>query len=129
RAVAPTRASVLLEGEPGSGRRLVARILHRASPRRDERFVWADCSAPGEGTLESDLFGWERGTVGAAVVRPGRFELADGGTLFLGEVGAAPPAVQVRLLRAAQERVFERVGGTHTLHADVRLIASTSRDL
>jgi len=129
RTVAATRANVLIEGEPGSGRRLVARILHHASPRRDERFVWADCSAPGEGALEADLFGWERGTTGAGVTRPGRFELADGGTLFLGDVGAAPPAVQVRLLRALQTHAFERVGGAHTRHADVRLIASTSRDL
>jgi DNA-binding NtrC family response regulator len=127
--VAPTRASVLLEGEPGTGKRLVAQMIHRNSPRRDERFVWANCAVVGENLIEGDLFGWERGATGAGAVWPGRLELADGGTLLLDEVGAAPAGVQARLLRAIQERAFERVGGTQTLHADVRLIASTSRDL
>jgi DNA-binding NtrC family response regulator len=129
RTVAPTRAAVLLEGEPGTGKRLVAYLIHRNSPRRDERFVWADCAAPAAGLVEGDLVGWERGATGAGVVRPGRIELADGGTLFLHEVGAAPAGVQMRLLRAIQERRFERIGGTTTLRADVRVIASTSRNL
>ncbi len=129
RTVAPTRAAVLLEGEPGTGKRLVAHLIHRNSPRRDERFVWANCAAPAPGMVEGDLVGWERGAAGAGVVQPGRLELADGGTLFLDEVGAAPPRVQMRLLRAVQDRAFERVGGTDTRHADVRVIASTSRDL
>jgi two-component system, NtrC family, response regulator AtoC len=129
RTVARTRAAVLLEGEPGVGKRLVAQMIHRNSPRKDERFVWANCAAAGEGVLEGDLFGWERGATGVGVVRAGRIELADGGTLFLDEVGAAPAGVQMRLLHAIQERAFERVGGTHTLHADVRWIAATSRDL
>ena len=126
RAVASTRAAVLIEGEPGTGKRLVAQTIHRNGPRRDERFVWANCSAPAA-AVEGDLFGYEASAGVAA--RPGRFELADGGTLFLDEVGDAPPAVQVRLLRAVQERAFERVGGTRSRVADVRLIASTSRDL
>ena len=129
RTVAPTRAAVLLEGEPGVGKRLIAQLLHRNSPRKDERFVWANCAAAGEGVLEGDLFGWERGATGVGVVRAGRIELADGGTLFLDEAWAAPPGVQARLLHAIQEHAFERVGSAHTLHADVRVIASSSRDL
>jgi DNA-binding NtrC family response regulator len=128
RAVATTRASVLVEGEPGTGKRLVAQTIHRNSPRRDERFVWVSCAVPGE-VLEGELFGYERGTTGVGVVQPGRFELADGGTLFLGDVGQASSAVQARLLRAIQERSVERVGGDRTQHADVRWIASTSEDL
>ena len=127
RAVASTPAAVLIEGEPGSGKRLVAQTLHRNSPRRDERFVWANCAAPGAGVLESDLFGYERGA--ARGVQRGRFELADGGTLFLDDVDQAPPGVQVRLLRAIQDREFERVGGSRTLSADVRLVSATSKDL
>jgi two-component system, NtrC family, response regulator AtoC len=129
RTVAATRAAVLIEGEPGAGKRLVAQMIHRNSPRKDDRFVSVSCAAAGEGALEGDLFGWERGTTGAGVVRPGRIEIADGGTLFLDDVDATPPGVQLRLLRVVQERAYERVGGAHTLHADVRLIAATSRDL
>jgi len=127
RAVAPTRAAVLIEGERGTGKRLVAHTLHRLSPRKDERFVWANCAAPGEGVVEGDLFGHELGA--GNVVHRGRLELAEGGTLFLDDVGAAPAHVQIRLLRAIQERAFERVGGDRTLHADVRLVASTTVDL
>lgn len=129
RTVAPTRAAVLIEGEPGVGKRLVARMIHRFSLRKDARFVGIHCAIPGEGALEGELFGWERGTTGAGATRPGRIELAEGGTLFLDEVDAAPAGVQVRMLRAIQERAYERAGGAHTLHADVRLIAATSRDL
>ena len=127
RAVAPTRAAVLIAGERGTGKRLVAHTLHRLSPRKDERFVWANCAAPGEGVVEGDLFGHELGA--GNVVYRGRLELAEGGTLFLDDVGASPAHVQIRLLRAIQERAFERVGGDRTLHADVRLVASTTVDL
>ena len=127
--VAATRAAVLIEGEPGSGKRLVAQIIHGSSPRHDERFVWASCAPAGEGVLEGDLFGWERAAGGTGVVHPGWLELADGGSLFLDEVGSAPPGVQMRLLRAIQEHAFERVGGLKTLRADVRMLASSSRDL
>jgi DNA-binding NtrC family response regulator len=129
RAVAPTRANVLIEGEPGTGKRFVALSIHRNSPRREERFVWANCAVPGEGVVEADLFGDERAGSDPDSMRRGRLEMADGGTLFLDEVGEAPPGVQVRLLRLLQERSFERIGGAQTLHADVRLVASTSRDL
>jgi DNA-binding NtrC family response regulator len=129
RTVAPTRAPVVIEGEPGSGRHRLAQMIHHHSPRRGERFVWANCAAPGEGVVEGDLFGYARGAGGAGAVRRGRLELADGGTLYLDEIGDASPGVQLRLLRAIQERAFERVGGTETLHADARLVASTSRDL
>ncbi len=127
RAVAPTRAAVLVEGEPGTGRRLVAHAIHHHSPRRDERFVWASCATPGEGVVEADLFG--HAGADEADGRPGRFEMADRGTLFLDEVGDASPGVQLRLLRAVQERAVERVGGSRPHRADVRVIASTSRDL
>ena len=127
--VAPTRAAVLIEGEPGTGKRRVAQLIHRHSPRRDAPFVWANCAAAGEGVIEGELFGWERGAMGAGAVQPGHLELADGGTLFLDEVGAAPAGVQMRLLRAVLDHAYERIGGLHTLRADARMLASTSRDL
>jgi two-component system NtrC family response regulator len=130
RHVAPTRATVLIEGETGTGKRLVAQAIHQNSPRRSERFVWVHCGALTEGVIESELFGHGRGTLaGASAVRQGRLELADGGTLFLGEIGGLSPTVQIKLLRVLQDRSFERVGGTESLKTDVRLIASTSRDL
>jgi len=130
RSIASTRATVLLEGETGTGKGLVAQAIHRNSPRKDERFVWVNCGALAEGVIESELFGHERGAfTGATARRPGRFELADGGTLFLDEIGETPPSVQVKLLRVLQDRAFERVGGTETLSTDVRLIAATNRDL
>jgi DNA-binding NtrC family response regulator len=130
RHVASTRATVLIEGEPGTGKRLMAQAIHQNSPRRSERFVWVHCGALAEGVIESELFGHGRGThAGASAVRQGRFELADGGTLFLGEIGVLSPTVQIKLLRVLQDRSFERVGGGESLKADVRLIASTSRDL
>jgi len=130
RHVASTRATVLIEGETGTGKRLVAQAIHQNSPRRGERFVWVNCGALAEGVIESELFGHGRGIpAGASAVRQGRFELADDGTLFLGEIGGLSPTVQIKLLRVLQDRSFERVGGSESLKADVRLIASTSRDL
>jgi DNA-binding NtrC family response regulator len=130
RHVASTRATVLIEGEPGTGKRLVAQAIHQNSPRRGERFVWVNCSALAEGVIESELFGHGRGALAdAGAMRPGRLEVADGGTLFLGEIGGLSPTVQIKLLRVLQDRTFERVGGSEALKADVRLIASTSRDL
>jgi DNA-binding NtrC family response regulator len=137
RHVASTRATVLIEGETGTGKGLVAQAIHQNSPRRGERFVWVNCGALAESVIESELFGRgaraERGSGGASsgagAQRRGRFELADGGTLFLDEVGGLPPTVQVKLLRVLQDRSFERVGGSETLKVDVRLVAATHRDL
>ena len=130
RKVAPTNATVLVRGETGTGKELVARALHEASPRRAEAFVSVHCAALPETLLESELFGHERGAfTGAAQRKPGRIELAHKGTLFLDEIGDVPRAVQVKLLRVIQEREFERVGGTQTIRVDVRIIAATHRDL
>jgi DNA-binding NtrC family response regulator len=129
-AIAPTRATVLIEGETGTGKGVVAQAIHQNSPRKDERFVWVNLGALAEGVIESELFGHERGAfTGASAMRRGRFEIADGGTLLLDEIGEAPPAVQVKLLRVLQDRAFERVGGADTIKTDVRLIAATNRDL
>jgi len=128
--VAPTESTVLIEGESGTGKELVARALHRNSHRANKPFVAINCAAIPESLLESDLFGHERGAfTGAAVQKKGRLEVADGGVVFLDEIGELAPALQVKLLRVLQEREFERVGGTHTLKIDVRLIAATNRDL
>jgi DNA-binding NtrC family response regulator len=130
RAIASTRATVLIEGETGTGKGLVAQSIHQNSPRRGERFVWVNCGALAEGVIESELFGHERGAfTGASALRRGRFELADQGTLFLDEIGETTAAVQVKLLRVLQDRAFERVGGSETIKTDVRLIAATNRDL
>jgi two-component system, NtrC family, response regulator len=127
---APTKATVLLLGESGTGKELVAEAVHQESPRRDKPFIKVNCAALSETLLESELFGHERGSfTGAVGRREGRFELADGGTLFLDEIGDIPPSVQVKLLRALQQREFERVGGTQTLKVDVRVVAATNRDL
>ncbi len=128
--VAPTHSTVLLRGETGTGKELVAHAIHINSPREKKPFVRVNCAALAPGILESELFGHEKGAfTGAAVRRPGRFELADGGTLFLDECGDLPMEVQVKLLRVLQEREFERVGGTETLRVDVRVVSATHRDL
>jgi two-component system NtrC family response regulator len=127
---APTKATVLILGESGTGKELIAQALHEESPRRDKPFIKVSCAALTETLLESELFGHERGSfTGAVGRREGRFELADGGTLFLDEIGEIPLSTQVKLLRALQEREFERVGGTETIKVDVRMIAATNRDL
>ncbi|MFO0605062.1 MAG: sigma-54 dependent transcriptional regulator [Polyangiales bacterium] len=130
RRAAASQATVLLRGESGTGKEVAARALHAASPRRDGPFVKVQCAALPETLLEAELFGHEKGAFTGAVQRkPGRFELAQGGTLFLDEVGDISPAVQVKLLSVLQDRRFERVGGTQSLEADVRLVAATHRDL
>ncbi|MDZ4165011.1 MAG: sigma-54 dependent transcriptional regulator [Smithellaceae bacterium] len=128
--VAPTTATVLITGPSGTGKELIARVIHQHSPRRDKPFVAVNCAALAETILESELFGHEKGAfTGAAALRKGRFELADGGSLFLDEIGDLPPAVQVKLLRVLQERQFERVGGVRTISVDVRVITATNRNL
>ncbi|MDO3378904.1 sigma-54-dependent transcriptional regulator [Geoalkalibacter halelectricus] len=128
--VAPTDASVLILGESGTGKELVARSLHDNSPRNAQEFLAVNCAALTEHLVESELFGHEKGAfTSAAATKPGKFELADGGTLFLDEIGELPLALQPKLLRALQEKTFERVGGTRTLKADVRIVAATNRDL
>jgi transcriptional regulator with GAF, ATPase, and Fis domain len=128
--VAPTESTVLIEGESGTGKELAARALHRNGHRGNKPFVAINCAAIPETLLESDLFGHERGAfTGAAVQKKGRLEVADGGVVFLDEIGELAPALQVKLLRVLQEREFERVGGTHPIKIDIRLIAATNRDL
>jgi Nif-specific regulatory protein len=127
---AKTNATVLIRGETGVGKNLIARAVHEASPRRAGPFVVLNCGALSETLLESELFGHEKGAfTGALGQRKGRFELADGGTLFLDEIGEISPSFQAKLLRVLQEGEFERVGGTSTLSVDVRIIAATHRDL
>jgi transcriptional regulator with GAF, ATPase, and Fis domain len=128
--VAPSDMTVLIEGESGTGKELAARALHRNSPRASKPFVAINCAAIPETLLETDLFGHERGAfTGAVAQKKGRLEVADGGVVFLDEIGELAPALQVKLLRVLQEREFERVGGTHPIKIDVRLIAATNRDL
>jgi len=128
--VAPTASTVLLRGETGTGKELVAHAIHINSPREEKPFVRVNCAALAPGILESELFGHEKGSfTGAMARRPGRFELADGGTLFLDEVGDLPMEVQIKLLRTLQEREFERVGGHETIKVDVRMISATNRNL
>ncbi|MGO9211932.1 MAG: sigma 54-interacting transcriptional regulator [Terriglobales bacterium] len=128
--VAPTGSTVLLYGETGTGKELIARAIHSNSPRRDRTFVKVNCAAIPSGLLESELFGHERGAfTGALMLKKGRFELADRGTLFLDEIGDISLELQPKLLRAVQEQEFERLGSTKTTHVDVRIIAATHRDI
>jgi DNA-binding NtrC family response regulator len=130
RAVAATSATVLLIGENGTGKEMLARAIHEESPRANGPFVAVSCAALPESLIESELFGHEKGSFTSATqMRKGRFELADGGTLLLDEIGELTPAVQVKLLRVLQERAFERVGGTKTITVDIRLIAASNSDL
>ena len=128
--VAPTDSGVLIQGETGTGKELVAQAIHNRSARRDHPFIKVNCAAIPSGLLESELFGHEKGAFTGAIMRkPGRFELADKGTLFLDEVGDIPLELQAKLLRVLQEHEFERLGSTRTQQVDVRVVAATHRDL
>ncbi|HXA49302.1 MAG TPA: sigma-54 dependent transcriptional regulator [Candidatus Acidoferrum sp.] len=128
--VGPTRATVLLTGESGVGKDLIARAIHFHSPRKDRPLVKINCTAIPENLMESELFGYEKGAfTGAQTSKPGKFEQADTGTVFLDEIGDVPAAIQVKLLRVLQEREFERLGSNTTRHIDVRLVAATNQDL
>jgi len=128
--VAPTNSTVLIGGESGVGKELIARAIHQRSRRASGPFVKINCTAIPENLLESELFGYERGAfTGATATKPGKFELADKGSLFLDEIGDVPQITQAKLLRVLQEREFERLGGTRTIKVDVRLVAATNRDL
>jgi two-component system response regulator AtoC len=128
--VAPTMTTVLLTGETGTGKDLIAHAIHRNSPRKENPFIRINCAAIAENLMESELFGYEKGAfTGAAVKKPGRFELAHKGTLFLDEVGEIPRDMQVKLLRVLQDHEFERVGGLKTIKVDVRLVTATNRNL
>jgi PAS domain S-box-containing protein len=128
--VATTDSTVLITGETGTGKELIVRAIHKRSPRSERAFVSVNCAATPPSLIASELFGHEKGAfTGALQRRLGRFELAEGGTIFLDEIGELPAETQIALLRVLQEREFERVGGTHTIRADVRVIAATNRDL
>jgi len=128
--IARSKGTVLITGESGTGKERIAHFIHQNSPRKDGPFIRVNCAALSETLLESELFGHERGAfTGAHRQRPGRFELADGGTILLDEIGEISPAMQAKLLRVLEEEEFERVGGTTTLNVDVRVIASTNRNL
>ncbi|HUA83705.1 MAG TPA: sigma 54-interacting transcriptional regulator [Bryobacteraceae bacterium] len=128
--VAPVDSAVLIQGETGTGKEVIARAIHEASPRRNHCFVALNCAAIPSALLESELFGHERGAfTGACVQTKGRFQTADGGTLFLDEIGDLPLELQPKLLRALQEREFERLGSTQTVRVNVRVVAATNQDL
>ncbi|MDD5233529.1 MAG: sigma-54 dependent transcriptional regulator, partial [Syntrophales bacterium] len=128
RQVAPTMMTVLVTGETGTGKELIAHAIHRNSPRKDNPFIKINCAAIPEHLMESELFGFEKGAfTGAVSKKPGRFELANKGSLFLDEIGEIPRAMQVKLLQVLQDQEFERVGGLRTIKVDVRLIAATNR--
>ena len=128
--VAPTNSTILLGGESGVGKDLIARAIHEHSRRASGPFIKINCTAIPENLLESELFGYEKGAfTGAATSKPGKFELADKGTIFLDEIGDVPGSIQVKLLRVLQDREFERLGGTKTLKVDVRVVAATNQDL
>ena len=128
--VAPTDATVLICGETGTGKEVIARAIHELSPRRKRNLVKVNCAAIPAGLLESELFGHEKGAfTGALMQKKGRFELADGGTLFLDEIGDIPLELQAKLLRVLQEQEFERLGSTRTIHVNVRIVAATHRNL
>src|ERR1700744_2874013 len=128
--VAPVDSSVLIQGETGTGKEVIARAIHEASPRRHNRFVALNCAAIPSALLESELFGHERGAfTGACTQTKGRFQMADGGTLFLDEIGDMPLELQPKLLRALQEQEFERLGSTQTVRVNVRVVAATNQDL
>jgi len=130
RRAAASEATVLIRGETGTGKELVARLIHESSPRAQGPFIRVNCASLAEGVLQSELFGHEKGAfTGAVALRKGRFELAHGGTLFLDEIGDVPPTTQVSLLRVLQEREVERVGGQRAVPVDVRVVAATHRDL
>jgi DNA-binding NtrC family response regulator len=129
-SIAPTRATVLIQGETGTGKEVIAKALHQLSPRKDERFVKLHCAELSENIIESELFGHERGSfTGAEQQRKGRFELADQGTLFVDEIAEIPLPIQTKLLRVLQDRQFERVGGEETVTVDVRVVAATNKPL
>src|SRR5580658_9855451 len=128
--VAPVDSAVLIQGETGTGKEVIARGIHEASPRRCHRFVAINCAAIPSALLESELFGHERGAfTGACAQTKGRFQMADGGTLFLDEIGDMPLELQPKLLRALQEREFERLGSNQTVRVNVRVVAATNQDL
>src|ERR1700733_13206015 len=128
--VAPVDSAVLIQGETGTGKEVIARAIHEGSPRRDNRFVALNCAAIPRELLESELFGHERGAfTGACTQTKGRFQMADGGTLFLDEIGDMPLELQPKLLRALQEREFERLGGAQTVRVNARVVAATNQDL
>ena len=128
--IAPVDSAVLIQGETGTGKEIIARAIHEASPRRNNRFVALNCAAIPSALLESELFGHERGAfTGAWAQTKGRFQMADGGTLFLDEIGDLPLELQPKLLRALQEQEFERLGSGHTVRVNVRVVAATNQDL